>query len=126
VSLAGLLVASGLTLSLVTRAPIAHAAAAAAQAMLGTELLVTVAMLTLAWRRAWSAPLLRTAFGVAIALLAGLLVDSLIEPLGAGLLLRGTLLALTYSVTLPLVGAVQRADVDFLRTVLRRPTPDAH
>jgi len=126
VSVGGLVVATGLTLQLVAHAPEGQAASAAALAMLGTELTVTVAMLALAWRRVWTAPLLRTAAGVGLALVVALAAAQLAATLGVGLLLRGTLLAFVYAVTLPLVGAVRRTDLDFVRTVLRRAPTDVH
>jgi O-antigen/teichoic acid export membrane protein len=124
VSLGGLLLAAVLTIVLVHRATTDHAAAAAV-AMLGTEILVTAAMLALAWRPTWTRPVLRTLGGVAAAGLVALVVDGVAAQFGAGLLVRGTLLAITYGMSLPLVGAVGRADLAFLRTVLRRPAPDA-
>jgi O-antigen/teichoic acid export membrane protein len=123
VSVLGLLLATGLTLWFVPRA--GNGSAAAAAAMLLTELAVTATMLALAWRPAWTRPLLRTASGVAAALLLALVADGLLIRADAGLLLRGTVLALCYGITLPIVGALRADDLRFVHRVLRRHPADA-
>lgn len=119
VSVAGLLVSVGLTLVLARPSTPGAAAAGAATAALLTECAVTTAMLALAWRRAWSAPLARTAAGlVAVASILAVLD----RPAVLALPLVFQLIGLVVAVVAPLLllRAIRPADLAFARAILRR------
>jgi len=118
VSVGGLVVSVSLTLLLVRVAAPGEAAAGAALASLLTEVVVAGAMLFLAWRPSWTAPVARTAGGLAASVI-GLALVSMLTP---SLPLVPRLLLAVVVAVLPLIffRAVRVADLAFARAVLFR------
>jgi O-antigen/teichoic acid export membrane protein len=120
ISVAGLALSVILTVSLVHVAAPGAAAVGAATAQLLTEIAVTVTMLAVAWRSAWTRPVGRTALGL---LAAAVVLVSLNVSLGAVSLapmFRIAVLVLALPVLLVLFRAVDAADRRFARAVLFR------
>jgi O-antigen/teichoic acid export membrane protein len=126
VSILGLGVSLIVTLLLVRGGAAGSYALQAARAALVTETLIAATMLSLAWRRDWTAPLVRTAAGVGLSLAAAGVV--LMTPLvTAHLPLLQLLFALPALVlTLLLTRALNRDDLAFARAVLSRKSSRAH
>lgn len=123
VSVGGLVVSVALTMLLVRAAAPGEAAAGAALASLLTEVVVAGAMLALAWRPSWTAPVARTALG----LLASVVSLAAVIWLAPSLSLVPRLVLAVVAVVLPLIllRAVRVADLAFARAVLSRRKSNA-